>query len=78
MSALSAKTPVVRYLSWLDTLVKFVFSLVPIVFTAAIIATEIPAAIRPYSISVAPESSVQKRSSICNIAALPGLPPFPA
>jgi hypothetical protein len=35
---------------------KLVFSLVPIVLTAAMMATEMPAAIRPYSIAVAPDS----------------------
>jgi len=37
--------------------VKMVFKLVPMVVTTAIIAIEIPAAIRPYSIAVAPLSS---------------------
>jgi len=48
------------YLSWSETLLKLVFSLVPIVFTTAMIATEIPAAIRPYSIAVAPDSFFRK------------------
>ena len=38
---------------------KLVFSLVPIAFTAAMIATEIPAAMRPYSMAVAPDSSLK-------------------
>jgi hypothetical protein len=42
-------------------LVKVVVRLVPRVLTAAMIATEMPAAIRPYSIAVAPQSSFRKR-----------------
>ena len=38
------------------------FSVVPRPFTTAMIATEIPAAIRPYSIAVAPELSFTKRT----------------
>ena len=33
------------------------FKVVPIALTVAMITTEMPAAIRPYSIAVAPESS---------------------
>lgn len=33
------------------------FKVVPIAFTVAMITTEMPAAIRPYSIAVAPDSS---------------------
>lgn len=44
------------YFSALDTLVKVLFSWVPSPWTTAIIATEIPAAIKPYSIAVAPRS----------------------
>src|SRR5215510_1145324 len=40
--------------------VNFSFKVVPRPFTAAIIASEIPAAINPYSIAVAPDSSFQK------------------
>ena len=43
------------YLSCVEILPKLVFSLVPMPFTAAMIATEMPAAIRPYSIAVAPD-----------------------
>lgn len=43
------------------TEVKVVVSLVPVVLTAAMIATEIPAAMRPYSMAVAPDSSRRKR-----------------
>jgi hypothetical protein len=51
-----------HYFSWLETLLKVVLRLVPIVLTATMMATEIPAAIRPYSIAVAPERSVQNRT----------------
>jgi hypothetical protein len=40
--------------------VNFSFRVVPRPFTAAIIASEIPAAISPYSIAVAPDSSLKK------------------
>jgi hypothetical protein len=43
------------YLSCVEILPKLVFSLVPMPFTAAMIATEMPAAIRPYSMAVAPD-----------------------
>src|SRR5882724_5587595 len=48
------------YFSELLIEVNFSFSVVPRPFTAAIIASEIPAAINPYSIAVAPHSSRQK------------------
>ena len=41
---------------------KAVFSLVPRPLTTAIIATEMPAAIRPYTMAVAPETSYAKRT----------------
>ena len=41
------------------TLVKVTFSCVPRPLTTAMMATEIPAAIRPYSIAVAPDSSLR-------------------
>ena len=49
------------HLSWLDMLLNVVFRLVPIVLTAAMMATEMPAAIRPYSMAVAPLSSFRER-----------------
>jgi hypothetical protein len=49
--------------------VKLVFSVVPRVFTAAIMASEIPAAIRPYSIAVAPDSSFQNFKNVMRKAA---------
>ena len=51
------------YFSWLEMLVNVVFRLEPIVFTTAIIAIEMPAAIRPYSMAVAPLSSLRKRKT---------------
>jgi hypothetical protein len=45
------------YLSELEIDVNCVFRLVPSPFTTAMIAREMPAAIRPYSIAVAPLSS---------------------
>jgi hypothetical protein len=44
-------------LSAVETLVNVVFKLVPSAATAAIIAIEMPAAIRPYSMAVAADSS---------------------
>jgi hypothetical protein len=43
------------YLSWVETLVNEVLRLVPSVLTATIMATDMPAAIKPYSIAVAPD-----------------------
>jgi hypothetical protein len=44
-------------------LVKFVFSFEPIVLTMAMIATEIPAAMRPYSMAVAPDSFLRNAAN---------------
>jgi hypothetical protein len=49
------------HLSWLEMLVNVVLRLPPSVLTTAMMATEMPAAIRPYSIAVAPDRSVQNR-----------------
>jgi hypothetical protein len=49
------------YLSWFDTAVNVLVSLVPRVVIAAIAATAIRAAMRPYSMAVAPDSSRAKR-----------------
>ena len=49
------------YLSWLEMLLNVLVSDVPIEFTAATITIEIPAAMRAYSIAVAPVSSFTKR-----------------
>ena len=63
----------VAYLSEVLIEVNFEPRFVPRPFTAAIIAREMPAAMRPYSIAVAPDSSLTKRAkslvignSICN------------
>jgi len=48
------------YFSWLEMLVNVALRLVPRVLTATMIATEMPAAIRPYSMAVAPLSSFRK------------------
>ena len=45
--------------------VKVLPSFVPRPFTAAMIASEIPAAIRPYSIAVAPDSSLANSEIKC-------------
>ena len=45
------------YFSWLEMLLKVVLRLVPRVLTATMIATEMPAAIRPDLIAVAPLST---------------------
>jgi hypothetical protein len=49
-----------HYLSAVCTLVKVVLRLDPRLATTVIIATEIPAAMSPYSIAVAPVSSRKK------------------
>jgi len=68
--ALPAQTPAVwttrsffadDYFRAVLTLLKVDFRLVPRPWTTAMIATEMPAAIRPYSIAVAPDSSRAKR-----------------
>ena len=50
------------YLSWVEMLVNLVFNVEPRPFTTAMIATEMPAAMRPYSMAVAPELSFTKRT----------------
>src|SRR3974390_1046949 len=59
-----------NYCSALATLLNVPFTLVPVSCTAAMIATEIPAAMRPYSMAVAPELSFKKRRTsllICDL-----------
>ena len=57
------------YFSELLMSVNLVFRLVPRPFTTAMIASEMPAAIRPYSIAVAPDSSEKNFKKIrCNFA----------
>jgi hypothetical protein len=48
------------YFSEFEIVTKFVDSWVPRPFTAVMIAIAIPAAIRPYSMAVAPDSSLKK------------------
>ena len=58
------------YFNAVETLVKVVFKLTPRPFTAATIAMEIPAAIRPYSMAVAP-FSFRKNAYSSDIARYP-------
>jgi hypothetical protein len=48
------------YLRAFATVVKVAFKFVPTVWTTTTMATEMPAAIRPYSIAVAPDWSLRK------------------
>ena len=50
-----------NYFIAVETDEKVLFKLVPRAWTVAMIATAMPAAMRPYSIAVAPASSVRKR-----------------
>ena len=50
-----ANEPLRAYFSAVETDEKVVFRLVPRACTVAMMATEIPAAIRPYSMAVAPD-----------------------
>ena len=52
------------YFNAVFTDVKVVLSVVPSAVTTVIIAIEIPAAIKPYSIAVAAESSFRKRKIV--------------
>src|SRR6201996_5379962 len=52
----------VAYFSELLIELNLVFSELPMPLTTAIIASEMPAAIRPYSMAVAPDSSFTKRA----------------
>ena len=51
----------VIYFNDVETVEKVEFKLVPRAWTVAMIATAMPAAMRPYSIAVAPASSAKKR-----------------
>ena len=55
LDTLSLRICSTLYFSALETVLKVVVRLVPSASTVAMIATEIPAAIRPYSIAVAPD-----------------------
>src|SRR4051812_21855151 len=46
--------------SWVDTVLNVFFSWPPSEFTTVMMATEMPAAMRPYSMAVAPDSSFMK------------------
>jgi hypothetical protein len=52
------------YFSWVEMLVNLVFRVEPRVFTIAMIATEIPAAMRPYSMAVAPDSFFRNATNL--------------
>src|SRR5260370_2954680 len=56
------------YFSELLIEVNFALRLVPRPFTATIIAIEMPAAIRPYSIAVAADSSFRKRANSLDLS----------
>src|ERR1700736_4906413 len=71
-SAETTKAPVSRglcvfatdaYFSEVEMFWKFVFSVLPMPLTAVMITIEMPAAIRPYSMAVAPDSSFTKRET---------------
>ena len=53
-------TVATSYFRAVEMVVNVVFSLVPRPATTVMMATEIPAAINPYSIAVAPDSSARK------------------
>jgi hypothetical protein len=55
------------YFSELLTEVNLAFRLEPRPLTTAMIASEMPAAIRPYSMAVAPDSSLKKRAKSLDI-----------
>jgi hypothetical protein len=50
----------VGHLSWFEMYRNFALRVEPIALTVAIMTTEMPAAIRPYSMAVAPDSSFRK------------------
>jgi hypothetical protein len=56
------------YFNWVEIDENVLLSLVPRQLTTAMIAMEIPAAIKPNSIAVAPDSSLRKALSVCAIA----------
>jgi hypothetical protein len=58
------RTPAFDYFNEVLTELKTELRLVPIPLTAAIIAIAIPAAIRPYSMAVAPDSFVRNVKSM--------------
>jgi len=54
----------VSYLSAVEMLVNLAFNCVPRPLTTAMIAMEMPAAIRPYSMAVAPDSFFRNATSL--------------
>jgi hypothetical protein len=70
-----------RYFNEVLIDVKAPLRLLPSPFTAAMIASEIPAAIRPYSIAVAPELSAKnrknKRFNTASVTVVPDLTDIP-
>src|SRR5204862_431643 len=50
------------YFRWVEIVWNLVLKVVQVPLTATMITTEIPAAIRPYSMAVAPDSSFTKRA----------------
>ena len=63
-SAEQPQARLARYLSEVLIEVNFVFRLLPRPLTAAIIVIEMPAAISPYSMAVAPDSSARNFAKI--------------
>ena len=57
------------YFNWVEIELKLAVSAVPTPFTAAMIASAMPAAISPYSIAVAPDSSDKNFDNISRKAA---------
>ena len=55
------------YFNCVEMLLNVLFSLVPIPFTAVMMAIEIPAATTPYSMAVAAESSATNARNFVNI-----------
>ena len=56
------------YFSCVEMVSNFALRVVPIALTVAIITTEMPAAIRPYSIAVAPELVFQKSDNLRHLS----------
>jgi hypothetical protein len=63
----SLKAAKVAYFSWDEIELNVVLSFVPRPFTTAIMATEMPAAIKPYSMAVAADSSRKKALSFASM-----------
>lgn len=59
-----------RYLTALETDANVPLRLLPAPFTTAIMATAMPEAMRPYSMAVAPDSSLRKVVSLRRIVAI--------